>query len=95
MLNSEKELNEIDLTKFDPSEECLLRLLPVAIASRKVVLFDCSITEEGYAALASALKSNPSHLRELNLIWNNPGESGVKMLSDRLEDPHCKLEILQ
>ncbi|KAI4878379.1 hypothetical protein NFI96_005413 [Prochilodus magdalenae] len=58
-------------------------------------LFDCSITEEGCAALVSALKSKPSHLRELNLSLNNPGESGVKLLSDLLEDPHCKLEKLR
>ncbi|KAI4885593.1 hypothetical protein NFI96_030075, partial [Prochilodus magdalenae] len=57
-------------------------------------LSSCSITEEGCAALASALKSNPSHLRELNLLFNKPGESGVKLLSDLLKDPHCKLEKL-
>ncbi|KAI4874460.1 hypothetical protein NFI96_021567, partial [Prochilodus magdalenae] len=57
-------------------------------------LFNCSITEEGCAALVSALKSNPSHLRELDLRLNKPGESGVKLLSDLLEDPHCKLEKL-
>ncbi|KAI4874447.1 hypothetical protein NFI96_005556, partial [Prochilodus magdalenae] len=94
MLNSEEELEEFDLSKFDRSEECLLRLLPVARASRKVVLFNCSITEEGCTALVSALKSNPSHLRELNLSCNKPGESGVKLLSDLLKDPHCKLEKL-
>ncbi|KAI4902828.1 hypothetical protein NFI96_031997 [Prochilodus magdalenae] len=95
MLNSEEELEEFDLRKFDRSEECLLRLLPVARVSRKVVLECCRITEEGCAALVSALKSNPSHLRELNLRKNDPGESGVKLLSDLLEDPHCKLEKLQ
>ncbi|XP_036419184.1 NACHT, LRR and PYD domains-containing protein 12-like isoform X2 [Colossoma macropomum] len=94
MLNSEEELDEFDLSKFDPSEECLLRLLPVAKASRKVVLSGCSITEEGCAALVSALKSNPSHLRELNLNYNKPEESGVKLLSDLLKDPQCKLEKL-
>ncbi|KAI4894565.1 hypothetical protein NFI96_032220 [Prochilodus magdalenae] len=62
--------------------------------SRAPHLYDCSITEEGCAALVSALRSNPSHLRELNLRANNPGESGVKLLSDLLEDPHCKLEKL-
>ncbi|KAI4882255.1 hypothetical protein NFI96_022783 [Prochilodus magdalenae] len=61
----------------------------------KLSLFNCSITEKGCAALVSALKSNPSHLRELNLGCNRPGESGVKLLSDLLEDPHCKLEKLQ
>ncbi|KAL7875486.1 hypothetical protein AOLI_G00104490 [Acnodon oligacanthus] len=94
-LQTKEELDEFDLSKFDPSEECLLRLLPVAKASRKVVLECCSITERGCAALVSAVKSNPSHLRELNLNSNKPGECGVKLLSDLLEDPRCKLEKLQ
>ncbi|KAL7859041.1 hypothetical protein SRHO_G00141880 [Serrasalmus rhombeus] len=35
LLNSEEELDEFELSKYDPSEECLLRLLPVVKASRK------------------------------------------------------------
>ncbi|XP_076836816.1 ribonuclease inhibitor-like [Brachyhypopomus gauderio] len=58
-------------------------------------LSNCSITEEGCAALCSALRSNPSsNLRELKLNNNKLGDSGVKQLSDLLEDPHCTLEIL-
>ncbi|KAL0159541.1 hypothetical protein M9458_043266, partial [Cirrhinus mrigala] len=57
-------------------------------------LYDCSIGEEGCAALISALRSNPSHLRELNLSFNKPGDSGVNLISALLEDPHCKLEKL-
>ncbi|XP_049338704.1 uncharacterized protein LOC103035557 [Astyanax mexicanus] len=60
----------------------------------KLRLYGCGITEEGCAALASALKSNPSHLRELDLRYNNPGESGQKLLSDLQKDPDFKLEIL-
>ncbi|KAL1263715.1 hypothetical protein QQF64_006454, partial [Cirrhinus molitorella] len=56
-------------------------------------LRDCGVTDEGCAALASALKSNPSHLRELNLSGNKLGDS-VKLLSDVLQNPHCKLEKL-
>ncbi len=56
-------------------------------------LSDCSITEEGYKALASALRSNPSHLIELDLTGNDPGPSGVKQLSDLLQDKRCKLNI--
>ncbi|XP_049328937.1 NLR family CARD domain-containing protein 3-like [Astyanax mexicanus] len=37
MLNSEEELDEFDLSKFQRSEECFLRLLPVVKASRKVM----------------------------------------------------------
>uniref|UniRef100_A0A4W4F6D2 NACHT LRR and PYD domain-containing protein n=1 Tax=Electrophorus electricus TaxID=8005 RepID=A0A4W4F6D2_ELEEL len=96
LLNSEEKLDEFDLSKYDPSEESLLRLLPLVTASRKTMLSNCKITEEGCAALASALRSNPSsHLRELNLNHNEPGDSGVKQLSALLEDPHCKLEKLE
>ncbi|KAL1263712.1 hypothetical protein QQF64_006451, partial [Cirrhinus molitorella] len=56
-------------------------------------LSDCGVTDEGCAALASALRSNPSHLRELYLSGNKLGDS-VKLLSDVLQNPHCKLEIL-
>ncbi|XP_048025520.1 uncharacterized protein LOC125254758 isoform X12 [Megalobrama amblycephala] len=59
----------------------------------KLKLSDCSITEEGYKALASALRSNPSHLIELDLTGNDPGQSGVKELDDLLQDEHCKLKI--
>uniref|UniRef100_A0A8C1MRM6 Uncharacterized protein n=1 Tax=Cyprinus carpio TaxID=7962 RepID=A0A8C1MRM6_CYPCA len=58
-------------------------------------LSDCSITEEGYKALASALRSNPSHLIELDLTGNDPGQSGVKELSDLLQDPNFQLKTLR
>ncbi len=58
-------------------------------------LSGCLITEEGCASLASALSSNPFHLRELDLSYNRPGESGVKLLSTGLEDPHCRLNTLR
>ncbi|XP_051763931.1 NACHT, LRR and PYD domains-containing protein 12-like isoform X30 [Ctenopharyngodon idella] len=60
----------------------------------KLRLFDCNITAEGCAALASALRSN-SHLRELNLSGNIIGDGGLTLLSDGLKDPHCKLEKLR
>ncbi|XP_049325351.1 stonustoxin subunit beta-like [Astyanax mexicanus] len=53
------------------------------------------ITEKGCSSLASALNSNPSHLKELDLTYNHPGESGEKLLSARLEDPHYSLETLR
>ncbi len=58
-------------------------------------LSDCSITEEGYKALSSALRSNPSHLIELDLTGNDPGPSGVKELDDLLQDPNCQLKTLR
>ena len=61
-------------------------------------LSDCSVTGDGYAVLASALKSNPSHLVVLDLRGNDPGDSGVKLLTDLhnlLIDPNCKLQTLR
>lgn len=58
-------------------------------------LSGCLVTEEGCSSLASALKSNPSHLRELDLSYNHPGESGVKLLSAGREDLSWRLEVLR
>ncbi|XP_042592079.1 ribonuclease inhibitor-like [Cyprinus carpio] len=73
--------------------EVLQKLLPVIKESRSVQLRDCGVTDEGCAALISALRSNPSHLRELDLSENKLRDS-VKLLSDVLQNPHCKLEKL-
>jgi len=55
----------------------------------------CAMTDEGCSAVTSALKSNPSHLIELDLSINEMGGSGVKNISDLLMNPQCKLEKLQ
>ncbi|XP_050957539.1 NACHT, LRR and PYD domains-containing protein 3-like isoform X2 [Labeo rohita] len=60
-----------------------------------LVLCGCSITEKQCFILTSALKSNPSHLRELNLNWNELGDCGVKNLSDLLMNTQFKLEKIQ
>ncbi|ROL54734.1 Ribonuclease inhibitor [Anabarilius grahami] len=61
----------------------------------KLRLSDCGVTDEGCAALVSALRSNPSHLKELNLSRNKLGQSGIKLLSDLKNDPHYKLKTLR
>ncbi|CAL8379172.1 unnamed protein product [Boreogadus saida] len=57
-------------------------------------LSGCLVTQEGCASLASALSSNPSHLKELDLSYNHPGDSGAALLSAGLEDPRWRLETL-
>ncbi|KAK3516274.1 hypothetical protein QTP70_008651 [Hemibagrus guttatus] len=90
----DEELDDFNLSKYDPSEEGLLRLLPVVKASRKADLYKCDLTEESCRALSSVLTSNSSRLRELNLSGNKLQDSGVKLLSDGLKNTHCTLEIL-
>ncbi|XP_053710324.1 NACHT, LRR and PYD domains-containing protein 3-like [Synchiropus splendidus] len=55
----------------------------------------CKISERGCASLASALTSNPSHLRELDLSSNHPGGPGLELLSAGLRSPDWRLETLR
>ncbi|KAM3615305.1 uncharacterized protein V6R79_026356 [Siganus canaliculatus] len=59
-------------------------------------LADCSLSEISCASLASALNSNPSCVKELELYGNklqHPGPE-VKLLHDLVESPRCRLEVL-
>uniref|UniRef100_A0A3Q2PNV8 Uncharacterized protein n=1 Tax=Fundulus heteroclitus TaxID=8078 RepID=A0A3Q2PNV8_FUNHE len=58
-------------------------------------LSGCLITKKGCSSLASALRYNPSHLKELDLSYNHPGEAGVKLLKAGLKDPQWTLETLR
>ncbi|XP_048850890.1 NACHT, LRR and PYD domains-containing protein 12-like isoform X4 [Brienomyrus brachyistius] len=95
MLMSDKELDVFDLKKFIRSDKEHWRLLPVVKTSRRALLNSCNLTEECCEVLASALRSNSSHLRELDLSDNDLQDSGVKLLSVELGNSDCKLEILR
>uniref|UniRef100_A0A671YWZ6 NACHT domain-containing protein n=1 Tax=Sparus aurata TaxID=8175 RepID=A0A671YWZ6_SPAAU len=92
-------LRELDLSNNN-LQDSGVKLLSVKLKSPHCVLetlrlSGCLITEEGCTSLASALDSNPSHLRELDLSYNHPGDSGVKQLTARLEDQGCRLDTLR
>uniref|UniRef100_A0A3P9M2P1 SPRY-associated domain-containing protein n=1 Tax=Oryzias latipes TaxID=8090 RepID=A0A3P9M2P1_ORYLA len=55
----------------------------------------CSLSKTSCAALVSALKSNPSHLTELDLRYNFLQSSDVQQLQDLVESPNYKLQTLR
>ncbi|XP_067084579.1 protein NLRC3-like isoform X5 [Osmerus mordax] len=94
-LKSTSFLRQLDLNNND-LKDAGMKLLSAGLGNplcklETLRLSGCLVTEEGCASLASALRSNPFHLRELDLSYNHPGEKGLKLLSARLEDPHCRL----
>uniref|UniRef100_A0A6Q2WVJ9 B30.2/SPRY domain-containing protein n=1 Tax=Esox lucius TaxID=8010 RepID=A0A6Q2WVJ9_ESOLU len=95
LLMSEEVLEEFDMKTYKTSKEGYRRLLPVVKTCKRAILSSCGITEEDCASLVSAVKSNPSHLKELDLSYNQPEDSGVIKLSALMEDPQCRLETLK
>ncbi|XP_037548999.1 NLR family CARD domain-containing protein 3-like [Nematolebias whitei] len=94
LLSSGKDLNVFDLKKYSASEEVLQRLMPVVKVSNKAILNDCKLSERSCEALLLVLSSESSCLRELDLSNNDLQDSGVKLISSGLENPHCKLKTL-
>ncbi|XP_016395264.1 protein NLRC3-like [Sinocyclocheilus rhinocerous] len=87
-------LSELDLSNND-LQDSGVKLLSDGLKSSHcrlniLRLSGCMVTEEGCCFLASALSSNPSHLREMDLSYNHPGQSLVKLLSD----PNYRLDKL-
>uniref|UniRef100_A0A8C1I5L2 NACHT, LRR and PYD domains-containing protein 3-like n=1 Tax=Cyprinus carpio TaxID=7962 RepID=A0A8C1I5L2_CYPCA len=85
-LQSSNSLRELDLSHND-LQAIGVKLLSDALKGSHcqlniLRLSGCMVTEEGCCYLASALSSNPSHLQELDLSYNHPGQSIVKLLSD-------------
>uniref|UniRef100_A0A669D8W9 NACHT domain-containing protein n=1 Tax=Oreochromis niloticus TaxID=8128 RepID=A0A669D8W9_ORENI len=92
-------LRQLDLSNINLKDSGV-KLLSEGLKSPHCILetlslSGCLITEEGCASLASALSSNPSHLRELDLSYNDPGDSGMKLLSAGLKDPGWRLDTLR
>ncbi|CAK6976974.1 protein NLRC3-like [Scomber scombrus] len=91
-------LRELDLSNND-LENTGVKLLSAGLSSPSCRLetlgvSGCLVTEEGCDSLAVALSSNPSHLRKLDLSFNHPGDTGMKLLSAGLNDPRWKLDTL-
>ncbi|XP_056146019.1 NLR family CARD domain-containing protein 3-like [Lampris incognitus] len=92
-------VRELDLSNND-LQDSGVKLLSAGLGSPQcrletLRLSGCLVTEEGVSSLLSALSSNPSHLKELDLSYNQPGDSGGKLLSAGLADPQCRLDTLR
>uniref|UniRef100_A0AAX7UA97 B30.2/SPRY domain-containing protein n=1 Tax=Astatotilapia calliptera TaxID=8154 RepID=A0AAX7UA97_ASTCA len=92
-------LGELDLSNNDLKDSGI-KLLSDGLKSpnctlETISLSGCLITEEGCTYMASALSSNPSHLRELDLSYNHPGNSGKRLLLAGQKDPRWRLASLR
>ncbi|XP_064169553.1 protein NLRC3-like isoform X6 [Anguilla rostrata] len=94
LLMSEEILDEFDLKTYNTSAAGHQRLLPVVRNCQKAILNSCDLTEESCDIVSSALQSSKSPLRDLDLSYNNLGDSGVQLLCAGLMSPNCKLQSL-
>ncbi|XP_048026780.1 NACHT, LRR and PYD domains-containing protein 3-like [Megalobrama amblycephala] len=96
--SSNSVLRELDLSNND-LKDYGVKLLSDGLKSPNcqleiMRLSGCMVTKDGCGYVSSALSSNPLHLRELDLSYNHPGDSGVKLLTDKLNHPNYRLDKL-
>ncbi|XP_056615783.1 NACHT, LRR and PYD domains-containing protein 3-like [Triplophysa dalaica] len=96
-LQSSSSLRELDLSNNDLKDSGV-KLISDALKNRNCQLHTlrlsgCMVTDEGCCSLASALSSQSSHLRELDLSYNHPQHTTLQLLSDTLNDPNYTINV--
>ncbi|KAG1926880.1 protein NLRC3-like [Pimephales promelas] len=99
VFQSSNVLRELDLSNNN-LQDSGVKLLSDGLKSPNCQLqtlrfFTCNLTAQCCESLSSALQSSNIFLRELDLSNNDLRDSGVKLLSDGLKSPNCRLEILR
>ncbi|XP_014854526.1 PREDICTED: protein NLRC3-like isoform X2 [Poecilia mexicana] len=101
-LKSNPDLTELEISQInirdggDSDMKSLSEILESSVSKvKKLGFWDCSLSETSWTSLLSALKSNPTHLTELDLNSTNLGDSGLKEICGFLQTPGCRLKILK
>ncbi|XP_059817069.1 ribonuclease inhibitor-like [Hypanus sabinus] len=96
-LSTNHSLTELDLS-YNNLGDSGVKLVFQALRSpeckiQKLCLRSVGLTDAGVVDLTSALSTNRS-LTELDLGYNELGDSGVKLASEALRNPECKIQKL-